>query len=128
MDATISEAAVIACTLETGEFRERLDWIAELNQAALLDCRREGPQLVLTYHPDYAERVREMVRRERQCCAFLGFDLKEEKESVRLTIKAPRGMANAVDAIFEPFLINTARSGGCGCTETSGPRGEGRGC
>jgi hypothetical protein len=117
----------IACTLETGEFKERLGWIAELNREALLDARREGLRLTLTYRPDEAERVREMIRREQQCCAFLGFDLREEQESLTLVIEAPQSAADGLDAIFEPFVAATPRCGGCGCSTTSGQEGEDNG-
>lgn len=128
MKTAFSADAPIACTLETGEFKERLDWIAELNREALLDTRREGLRLVLTYRPDHAERVREMVRRERQCCAFLGFDLKEEEDNLTLAIDAPGGAADALDAVFEPFLAAKPRSAGCGCSKTPDGRNDHNGC
>lgn len=128
MEIAYSANAPIACTLQIGELRERLEWIAQLNRAALLDGRREGLRFILTYRPDHAERVREMVRREQQCCAFLGFDLEEEEKSVTLVIEAPRDAADALDAIFEPFLDATPTHAACGCPASSGERGEGNGC
>lgn len=124
MESSPSADTPIACALGTGEFRERIDWIAELNRAALLDARREGSRFILTYRPDHAGRVREMVHWERQCCAFLGFDLKEEEDSVTLVIEAPKAAGDALDAIFEPFLAATA----AGCSPTSDERGEDNGC
>jgi hypothetical protein len=100
MDGTICEAEPIACTLGAGEFGKRLDWIAELNGAALLDVQRKGPRLILTYRREHADRVREMVRQEQQCCGFLGFDLREDEGRVTLVIKSPEGAADALDAIF----------------------------
>lgn len=128
METAHSADTPIACTLEAGELQERLEWITQLNRAALLGARREGLRLVLTYCPGYAERIREMVRREQQCCAFLGFDLKEEEKSVTLVIEAPRHAADTLDAIFEPFLGATPTNTGCGCPESSGEKGEDNGC
>lgn len=128
METSPSADTPIACILKAGEFRKRLDWIAKLNRAALLDARREGLRLILTYRPDHAERVGEMVRREQQCCAFLDFELTEERDNVTLIINAPEGATDALDSVFEPFLAATPRHGGCGCAATSGGEGEDDGC
>jgi hypothetical protein len=127
MEMASSTDTPIACTLEAGDFKERLAWIAKLNQAALLDARRDGAQLVLTYRPDHADDVREMVRREEQCCAFLGFDLKQNGDRVVLVIEAPQSATDTLDAIFQPFLTGTSPSAGCGCSETSSRQGESHG-
>ena len=97
----------IACSLEAGTYKERLAWIATLNRAGLESARRDGLRLILSYRGDCAERVREMVRREQQCCGFLRFelteDLAEARDSVTLVITAPEGAADALDVIFEPY-------------------------
>jgi hypothetical protein len=103
MTITRSEQAPIACTLESGDFRQRLAWIAELNRDALRAQRRDGLRLELTYAPTALDRVREMVAREQDCCAFLTFDLQEEPDTVRLVIEAPENARDALDAVFEPF-------------------------
>jgi hypothetical protein len=97
-------SAPIACTLGAGEYADRLAWIAELNRAALRSHRRDGLALVLDYAPDAAPRVRELVAREQACCAFLGFRVEETPAAVRLTVAAPAGAGEALDAIFGPFL------------------------
>jgi len=122
MKTAPSKETPIACTLEAGAFEERLSWIAELNRAALLDARREGRRLILTYRRDHAERVREMVRREGRCCGFLGFDLTEAHDDVRLVIEAPEDLCDSLDVIFDQFLPASARSEGCACA--SQPEGE----
>jgi hypothetical protein len=71
------EPAPIACTLSQGDFRERVQWIRNLSHEALRDARREPLALHLTYDVSAAPRVREMVRKEEACCAFLHFDLPE---------------------------------------------------
>ncbi|WP_265519064.1 hypothetical protein [Nitratireductor luteus] len=124
MDGTISQAEPIACTLGAGEFGKRLDWIAELNRAALLDVQRKGVRLILAYRQEHANRVREMVRQEQKCCGFLGFDLREDDGRVTLVVKAPVSAADALDAIFEPFLTGSPQSGGCACAAPSSRKGE----
>src|SRR5262245_40687646 len=79
----------ICCSLEAGEYRDRVAWIAALNQDALFSDAREGRRLELVYAPEAAERVAEMVRRERACCPFLVFDLRKGKGQTKLVITAP---------------------------------------
>jgi hypothetical protein len=105
-----SEAAPIACTLTRDDFDSRLAWIGELTRDALREHRRDDLVLQLTYAPEAAHRVREMVRREQACCAFLTFDLRAEPDAVQLTITAPEDARAAADALFEQFVA-TADAG-----------------
>lgn len=113
MKAPDTSTAPIACTLAAGAYQERVAWIAKLNRSALRSNRREGTRLVLTYNPGAAARVREMVHRERQCCAFLDFELREDESSASLIITAPEAVQNALDAVFDPFLTASNSAGGC---------------
>ncbi|WP_199257928.1 hypothetical protein [Paracoccus binzhouensis] len=117
MDGTSSEAAPIACTLEVGDFKDRLAWIANLNRDALLGSRRDDLRLELTYAPHALKDVREMVHREQRCCAFLSFDLLVEDDVIRLVVTAPEEAREAAELVFEPFqskeLITSSTS--CGC-------------
>jgi hypothetical protein len=45
-----------------------------------------------------------MVRREKDCCGFLNFDLREVEQEVRLTITAPEEAREAADFLFEQFV------------------------
>src|SRR5262245_16077020 len=83
------EKPPIACTLGPGEFIDRLRWIAKLADDALQARERRGLELTLRYRPEAVERVRELVRRERECCGFMTFELEESPTEVRLTIRAP---------------------------------------
>ena len=74
--------APIACTLQPGDYKRRLAWIAELTREGLVDASREDLRLELKYEPGVADRVRGMVRKEQQCGAFLNFDLSENDEGV----------------------------------------------
>ena len=61
--------------------------------------------------------VREMVRKEQQCCAFLNFELSEIDEGVRLAITAPERAREVADALFEQF-VPAGLSATTGCAAT----------
>jgi hypothetical protein len=107
-----SEAKPIACALAPGDFNSRLAWIAELTRDALRENRRDDLVLQLTYAPEAAHRVREMIRHEQACCAFLAFDLREEPDAVRLTITAPEDARAAADTLFEQFVAPAGAGSG----------------
>jgi len=98
----------IACTLGKADYADRLRWIAALNRDALRSHRWEHLTLELHYDPTAAEgvreRVRELVRREQQCCAFLAFEVRETADAVVVRITAPPQTRAAIDAVFEPFV------------------------
>jgi hypothetical protein len=98
------DEAPVACTLQGDDYKERLAWIAELAREGLLDVSREDLQLELRYAWCVADRVRQMVRQEQQCCAFLNFNVSEIEEGVRLTITAPERARSVADALFEQFM------------------------
>lgn len=117
MNAHVTRTEPIACTLGAGAYRERLAWLAELNQSALRHVLREGTQLILCYDLQAAGDVREMVRREQECCAFLDFTLVENERELTLAITAPEAAREALDTVFDPFLTGSKTSGGgCICT------------
>jgi hypothetical protein len=94
----------IACTLDAGAYQERLAWVARINRSALRSIRREGARLILTYDPQASTSVREMIRLERKCCAFLRFKLHEDEDALTLVVVAPKETRGSLDSLFEPFL------------------------
>jgi hypothetical protein len=90
--------------LAAGDLRDRLAWIAELNRDALRGYHRADLLLRLRYAPHAVRRVRELVRREQVCCAFLKFEMHEAPDEVTLTIRAPDAARSMGDVFFEPFL------------------------
>ncbi len=90
----------INCTLASPEFKARLGWIARLNAAALRDHHRHGLQLELVYAVHAVEKVREMVQREQQCCAFLSFAIHEEQDFVKVIIQVPEAAREVADMVF----------------------------
>lgn len=116
---TIVEASPIACTLASGAFKDRLAWIAALNKDALRKYQRRDLVLKLTYAPEARERVREMVRNEQACCAFLAFELHEAGNEIRLTVTAPETAREAADALFEQFVANASAPSSCACASSA---------
>jgi hypothetical protein len=117
------DEAPIACTLQPGDHQERLAWIAALARDGLIAVSREDLRLELRYARSVAGRVREMVCKEQQCCAFLNFNLSETDEGVRLTITAPERARDVADTFFEQFL--PPESAATGTRGSSGAPGGG---
>jgi hypothetical protein len=106
MDMTTPNTPPIACTLAPGDYQARLAWIAELARDALLGFERHDLVLELRYALQAADRVREMVRKERECCGFLTFELEETPREIRLTIRAPEEARGALLLLFGQFLAS----------------------
>jgi hypothetical protein len=103
MDMATPDTPPIACTLAPGDYLARLAWIAKLARDGLGRAERRDLELELHYALETADRVREMVRRERACCAFLTFDLQETSEEIQLIIRAPEEARGALDMLFGQF-------------------------
>lgn len=109
------DTAPIACTLTAEDLQDRRAWIAALARDARRSHERHDLVLDLRYAPEAAGRVREMVRREQACCAFLAFELCEEPQEIRLTIRAPGSARMAIEALFATFVAGTETPPGCHC-------------
>ncbi len=113
----IDTAPPIACTLDTGSLKTRLAWIAGLNARALTTSRRGELVLTLEYRREALGDVRELVRGEQACCAFLDFRLDERGDTLVLTITAPEAARDAADMLFEQFEARgtPAEASACDC-------------
>ena len=119
---TKREAPAIACTLGVGELQTRLAWIARLNAAALRSVQCDGLRLELRYDPQAAEAVRELMRLEQACCAFLTFRLTETPTTLDLTIEAPEAARGAAELMFGQLRRTSATDAAGACCTTSLPR------
>jgi hypothetical protein len=97
------ESFAVACALSAVAYQERSAWIKELNSDALRGYRRHGTQIELTYEPRAAARVREFVRREQECCPFLGFTIRETSDAFVLEISVPADAGEAADVLFGSY-------------------------
>lgn len=109
------EAALIACTLDAGDFKKRLAWIAALNTSWLRDHHLDDLRLELVYAADARDQVVQMVRGEQACCKFLSFEIRDEPGAVRVVIVAPEAAREAAATLFEPFQSKAPNKTGCGC-------------
>lgn len=59
--------------------------------------------------------MRELIRREQQCCAFLEFELHAEDDIVRLVVTAPEEAREAAELVFEPFQSKAPATSAASC-------------
>ena len=111
----------VACTLGADDLQERLARIAALGQH-LLTQRQEGGELFLAYMPEAAGELREIVALERECCAFLAFQLTEADGRVQLRITAPPESGDAAHFLFGHFATPGTQAAARGCGSACGCR------
>ncbi|MGO7134920.1 hypothetical protein [Rhizobium leguminosarum] len=99
----VKQEAPIACTLDANEFKARTELIRTLTSRHLRQATRTALRLNLTYAPESLSEVRELVRKEQACCAFLTFDLRHDATGVFVNITAPQAAAAAADDLFAHF-------------------------
>jgi hypothetical protein len=99
----MTESQPVACTLAGDDFRGRLAWIGQLTRDALRGHERADLTLTLRYAREAAQHVREMVRKERACCAFLTFETCERGDEVWLIVRAPEAARPTADTLFAIF-------------------------
>ncbi|MBP2449951.1 hypothetical protein [Rhizobium leguminosarum] len=97
------QEAPIACTLDADEFKVRTQLIRILTSRHLRQATRNDLRLNLTYAPEALSDVRELVRMEEACCAFLTFKLTHNATGVFVTITAPEAAAAAAEDLFAHF-------------------------
>ncbi|TCA02564.1 hypothetical protein [Rhizobium leguminosarum] len=93
----------IACALDAGDLKIRTAQIEELALRHLKQVSREPLSIQLTYAIEALPELRDLVAKETECCAFLDFDLKEDRGGVRLKITAPEAARDAADTLFAHF-------------------------
>ena len=104
--AVVDDASSVrlACTLDADDYRRRLALIADLNRSRLREAELEGRVLRLTYAAEAAERVRDLIRLEQACCAFLRFGVTSEADTITLCDEAPASAGREAGALLAPFL------------------------
>lgn len=103
-----AEASPIACTLTAAGYQERVKSIRLLASRSLISARRAPLSLHLVYEADAINEVRDLVRAEQACCAFLDFKILEKEGDVHVTLMAPADAAQAADALFSHFAPELA--------------------
>jgi hypothetical protein len=113
---TLSRAdpsAEIACTLPVNEAGDRLNTLQAIIGDHLDSAQRDGDRLNIRIDragdPDLEAKVTEWAEAEKGCCAFLGFAIESEPETVTLEIAAPGNAAGTLDGI--EWLVRAAGRG-----------------
>jgi hypothetical protein len=95
----------IACSLSATDLSARLTQMAELGRAALVDVRHEGRRAELRFAAGAGVRARVdgIVAAESQCCAFLELNVRDEPDTIVLTIQAPDGAEVVLQELVDAF-------------------------
>jgi hypothetical protein len=93
----------IVCTLDSAQRVERQQEFEDLARANLVGRDREEGRVRLLYRRSDAVEtaVRDLVRRESACCAFLTFDLRPDADALILEISGPAGAEGVLDLLYE---------------------------
>jgi hypothetical protein len=98
-----SDWAPAACTLPSADRPLRVAEFDELFAAAVRDVHRSGPTelaLTLAAAPGRADLVRDLTRRETECCSFFTFRL-EDGDPLRLRVTVPPAHTDVLDALAQ---------------------------
>ena len=109
-----AEDAPIACTMPLGEMGGRMREFHELFAAHLRSIAREPRRLRLDL--DWADglepRVRDLMAREHDCCAFADMAVRSDATGVTIEIGVPEGAEGALDGFA--FIAESAAPGAAG--------------
>jgi hypothetical protein len=86
----------IACVLtpeQAATFDERLAGYRALGRDGLVSVSREPRRVTLRFRgdPEIRRGVHRLVAAESECCAFLGYEVDEQRDTIVLTLTAPHG-------------------------------------
>ena len=95
----------IACTLSATDLAARLNQMAELGRAALVDVRHEGRRAELRFAAGAGVRARVdgIVAAESQCCAFLEMNVRDHADTIVLAIRARDGAEVVLQELVDAF-------------------------
>ena len=94
----------VACSLSPDALKDRLGWIGALNRELLRAYTLERAALRLVYRAEAAQKVREFVEKEGECCGFLHFAIHEAGDEIVLRIDAPDLAGMNAEPLFAPFM------------------------
>ena len=109
----VDPSAEIACTLPVNEAGDRLNALQAVIGDHLEIAQRDGDRLRIRIDragdADLEAKVTKWAEAEKGCCAFLGFAVESEPETVTLEIAAPGNAAGTLDGI--EWLVRAAGRG-----------------
>jgi hypothetical protein len=89
----------IACSLTPGDYAQRLREFRRLFATSLRETRREPTRLHLSLDPAAAreDEVRDLLRREQECCSFLSFSVETSQVAIHVEAVVPDGAEECLD-------------------------------
>jgi hypothetical protein len=101
----------IACTLTPAAMADRGEWLRRRGAEGLLAGERREGRLELRFRAAAEGGVREWVRAEQECCAFLSFEFDRGDGELRLAIGGPPGAEPVLDGLLAALSGTTAAFG-----------------
>lgn len=101
----MTESLPIACSLNSGDLKQRLAAIAEIGEESLIDRTTEDGRHLLRFRSDAETRKRleEIVTAEAECCSFLHLALEERGGALILSVAAPQDGQLVADELAAAF-------------------------
>ena len=89
----------IACALSRTEYVERIDEFRRLFTSAVRAVRREPIRLFLSLDPSATteQAVRDLLRREQECCPFFTFSIDSSPATLFVEAGVPTGADDCLD-------------------------------
>jgi hypothetical protein len=96
------EERLIACSLDEEGQRLRAGEFGELMREAAGPPMRAGHTVEVTFAngPGMRRRVEDLTAREKECCPFFDFSIREEEGMLVLTVDVPDEAAGILDSLF----------------------------
>jgi hypothetical protein len=101
----MSDPKPLTCSLGASDLQQRLDEIARLGAASLIDRDTDGGTHTLRFRSDPATRrnLEQIVAAEAKCCSFLDLELNEHNDELILTLDAPADGRSLADGLAVAF-------------------------
>jgi hypothetical protein len=96
---TTNSPLELACSLTPGDYAQRLREFRQLFATSLQESRRESTRLDLVLDAATAgeDQVRDLLRREQECCPFFSFSVQSSPPVVRVQAAVPDGADECLD-------------------------------
>jgi hypothetical protein len=96
---TTNSSLEMACSLTPGDYAQRLREFRQLFATALRETRRDPTRLYLVLDSARAgeDQVRDLLRREQECCPFFTFGIQASPSAVRVEAAVPEGVDECLD-------------------------------
>ena len=92
---------LIACSLDpTGQKQRLAAWSSLLREAARKEKTTDGVRYRFVAADELEARLRTLAAAEKECCAFLDFNVVRRIDAIEMTVTAPPNALAALHSIF----------------------------